>query len=1198
MAELASLYVSILPRMVGGARAIQQQVGGAARSAGVSAGREFGDAFSSQEISAANVKKFTAQVTTESAKLAKARQKEEDAAGAVRVAEARLAEVRENALPGSSRLIAAQERAETAARRLASAQTASAGPAEALARAQAQLETATEEAGRAAAPAATEYAKGWAGLKAKMNDVIRGTVREGVDGADEEAEQGGKRAGGAFASAFKGGLATLATAAGIGGIGATFMGALAADADNDKLAASLGLNPEDSAKAGKIAGKLYAGAWGESMSDASAAVGTVMSSIAGMRTASSEDIGAITAKALDLAAAFEIDVPEASGVAGQLIKGGLAKDATDAFDLIADAMQGVPASMRGEILPVMSEYGKHFETLGINGVTAFGIVKGAAQDGAIGMDKIGDALKEFSLKTLGFDKPAVAAFEFMGISAAEMADGMAAGGELGQAAFAKTIAGLQGITDPAAQAQAAIALFGTPLEDLGTHNIPNFLGQLDPMGDSFDSVAGTAEALGTTLAGNTSTNIESFKRGIEVGIVETLNDKVIPAILDAAKWIQESFIPALEGAVGWIKDNAAWLVPLTAAIVGYVAVVGTMSVLATVRGWIAAASAAQWGLNAAMTANPIGIIVALIVGLVAGLVWFFTQTELGKEIVANVWKFIQDAVKNVVDWFQNTALPAIQEVFRVVGEVFTWLYENIIKPVWDGIMIAVNAAWLVIQGVFQVISSVITNILAPVFTWLYENIIKPVFDNIGKVIGWVWENILKPMFDTWAWIFKNVLGPAFTWLYENVIKPAFDGIGAAIKWVWDNVLKPVFDVLKKAIEEDIPRGFELGVAAIKKIWETIQDIAKAPIRFIVDTVINDGLIGAFNNVAGFLPGVDKLPRVALPPGFSGGGYTGAGGKYQPAGIVHAGEVVFSQDDIRRHGGVAAVEGMRRGGGFADGGRVNPLKNLMVTNPYSRAHKGIDYAAAVGTPVFATQDGFVSHAGPGARAPGVWGGNEVHVAGSGLETWYAHLSRILVGAGQQVRAGQQIALSGNTGISSGPHLHFGAFNGGWPNDIDPGAYLGGAATATGGGNPITGIIDGLMDGFKSAFPGGGMMVDIVGGVGKKILTGAADFITGIFEGSSDGSATGRGVSPTLFDGGGWLENTGGAQLVQHNKSKPDAVLSSAQWATMSRIAENTAGGTNVTVLIGGEAIDPRLVRIVRSEISAADSQSQFTRTGRR
>jgi murein DD-endopeptidase MepM/ murein hydrolase activator NlpD len=653
----------------------------------------------------------------------------------------------------------------------------------------------------------------------------------------------------------------------------------------------------------------------------------------------------------------------------------------------------------------------------------------------------------------------------------------------------------------------------------------------------------------------------------------------------SAKWedlkvkIGEQFMPALSGAFGfitdtampalgdfrdglaqvgqWIKDNATWLGPL-AVTIGAMAVgmglwTGAISLWKTVT---SIAAGVQIAFNAAIAANPIGLIIIGIIALVAGLVWFFTQTELGKQIIANVWGFIQTVVGGVVDWFTNTALPVIQQVFKTVGEVFTWLYENIIRPVFESVTTVIGGVWAFISGVFNLIVAVIQKVLAPAFQWLYNTIIKPVFDAIGAALQWVWDNTIKRIFDAWVWIFKNVLGPAFDWLWKTIIKPAFDGIGAAVKWVWENVLKPVFDTLGKFIKDTIPKAFDSGVKAIKTAWDKIQEIAKAPVKFVVNTIINDGLIAGFNSLAVPL-GVKALDKVALPAGFANGGYTGNGGKYQPAGVVHAGEYVFTKEQTRR-AGVSNLAGLAQSlNGYAKGGIVNPLKQMAITQGYNRIHKGVDFAASVGTPVFATQGGTVSWAGPGATAPGVWGGNEIHVLGNGIETWFAHLSQIGVKLGQNVRAGQQIGLSGNTGITSGPHLHFGTFAGGWPNDIDPLAYLGGAGIPSGGGgfNPIAGIVDGLVSKLKESIPGAGPFADMAIGVGKKILDGASKFVTDFLSGHSDkkGNAT-----ATVFDGGGWLENTGGSQLVQHNKRKPDAVLSHDQWATMSRIADNTRG----------------------------------------
>jgi hypothetical protein len=66
--------------------------------------------------------------------------------------------------------------------------------------------------------------------------------------------------------------------------------------------------------------------------------------------------------------------------------------------------------------------------------------------------------------------------------------------------------------------------------------------------------------------------------------------------------------------------------------------------------------------------------------------------------------------------------------------------------------------------------------------------------------------------------------------------------------------------------------------------------------------------------------------------YDSGGYTGAGGIKQPAGIVHRGEVVWSQEDIARAGGVHVVEGMRRGyAGYAEGGYVKP--RMMRSDPW-------------------------------------------------------------------------------------------------------------------------------------------------------------------------------------------------------------------------------------------------------------------------
>jgi murein DD-endopeptidase MepM/ murein hydrolase activator NlpD len=102
--------------------------------------------------------------------------------------------------------------------------------------------------------------------------------------------------------------------------------------------------------------------------------------------------------------------------------------------------------------------------------------------------------------------------------------------------------------------------------------------------------------------------------------------------------------------------------------------------------------------------------------------------------------------------------------------------------------------------------------------------------------------------------------------------------------------------------------------------------------------------------------------------------------------------------------------------------------------WGRLHAGVDLAAGVGAPVFAVTDGTVTSAG----SEGGYGRTIRLLHGDGTVSVYGHLSQLLVGEGQRVQAGEQIGEEGNTGQSTGPHLHFEIRVEGAP--VDPRAWL--------------------------------------------------------------------------------------------------------------------------------------------------------------
>ena len=124
--------------------------------------------------------------------------------------------------------------------------------------------------------------------------------------------------------------------------------------------------------------------------------------------------------------------------------------------------------------------------------------------------------------------------------------------------------------------------------------------------------------------------------------------------------------------------------------------------------------------------------------------------------------------------------------------------------------------------------------------------------------------------------------------------------------------------------------------------------------------------------------------------------------------------------------IKPLAGGRLSSGF--GGRKRPTKGA------SSYHQGVDWATPVGTAIVASCGGTVTRAG--------WGkgyGYCVYIKHpDGRETRYGHLSKVLVSVGQSVSQGQKIALSGNTGVSTGPHLHFEIRIGG--SAVNPLKYL--------------------------------------------------------------------------------------------------------------------------------------------------------------
>lgn len=488
----------------------------------------------------------------------------------------------------------------------------------------------------------------------------------------------------------------LGGAAAAGAFGLALSSAMNLEAGTDKVAAALGLTEEQARIAGEVAGNVYAEGWGESSEEVNTAVEAIMSSIKGMKNASETELQAVTQSALIFSEAMGIDVSKSAQVAGNMISNGLAKDGADAFDMLTAAAQKVPAALREDVLDAADEYGQFFNTLGIKGPEAMGMLAKGAEKGMYGIDKTGDAIKEFTIRSTDMSAASKAAYGAIGLDANKMANDILAGGDTASGAFNKVIDGLLGIKDPAERANTAIALFGTPLEDIGVKDIPKFLAGLKSGQKGLGDYEGAAKRAGDTMSDNAQANLTSFTRTLKGEFVSVVGGSVLPVVNDLTAKLSGGLGPAFDVAgravsatTNFLKDHkgvavalAVVIGTLTAVTAAHAAVMGVQSAGGILK-WLAAtkpalatmrvATAVQWAWNAAITANPIGIIIVAIAALVAGLVWFFTKTETGRKIFSAAMDGMKIAAQAVADFFTTTLPEAATTAWRWITDKFNAL---------------------------------------------------------------------------------------------------------------------------------------------------------------------------------------------------------------------------------------------------------------------------------------------------------------------------------------------------------------------------------------------------------------------------------------------------------------------------------------------------------------------------------------------
>ncbi|MFF0894743.1 phage tail tape measure protein [Streptomyces sp. NPDC003278] len=465
------------------------------------------------------------------------------------------------------------------------------------------------------------------------------------DGLDQGAGAGADRAGESITGKFKG----LALGAIGGSLGAALMGGLASAMEQEqitaKLGAQLGATATDAKRYGEVAGALYADAVTEDFQTAADTIRTVMGADLIPASATNAQIESIATKAQDLANVFEVDVSTAAQAAAGMVKNGLAKDATQAFDLLAKGMQGLgPAGE--DLVETFREYSPVFKQAGISGSTAIGLMRQAIAGGwTQDTDKIADAFKEIQLRATEGSQGVTDALKGLGLNAKQVGDDIAAGGSKGEDAIGKVLDAMRDAGPESQKVKQAVStLFGGPGEDLGA---ALFALDVDKAKGSMDGAAGAASKMGDQLRNNASTQVEQFKRHATQAFVELLGTKVVPILTNVG---------------GYLQEHAGVAKILAVAVLGLGVAFGIAAV-------------AIWAMNSAMLANPIFWVIAGIALAVVLIVAYWDQI---KAWTLAAWDWVVAKVVWAKDWIVRafmawTLVPLIVSHWsQIKSTAVTW----------------------------------------------------------------------------------------------------------------------------------------------------------------------------------------------------------------------------------------------------------------------------------------------------------------------------------------------------------------------------------------------------------------------------------------------------------------------------------------------------------------------------------------------
>lgn len=551
----------------------------------------------------------------------------------------------------------------------------------------------------------------------------------------------------------------------------------------NQMASATGAAGEELENLRDVMENVYADNFGEDVADVADAVALVDRNMANL---DKNGLTNATEGALALRDAFEYDVAESTRAA-EAIRKNFGSSAEEAFSLIAaGAQNGLDYS--GELIDTINEYSSQFSKLGFTADGMFNLLQSGADSTAWNLDKVGDAIKEFSIRAIDGSDTTVAAFKDLGYNAEEIMATFAAGGEGANEAFFDVINTLLDVDDQVKRDALGVALFGTMWEDLGVEAMEAMAGASQAAYDT----EGALEQINQVRYNDLDSALQGIGRQMEVSLLPAADavyqslmdnmpeiteamEEVSPVIAeiaeDFADWAGGAISDGLPVLVDGIKDFADW------AGKAYDKAQPFLSFLWEHKGTVLAVAAALRVLGPAIGA----VTTAMNAFRTAKTFMALLQSSGKITQVTNAFKAFGSALMGPLGIIIAVA-AAIALLYKNWDTVKAWLvnFGNTVNQIWTNFSNMVGNAITAIgqkfpllgaylQGWWESIQAAVDNVKA-----IFQNIIDFISNVFSGNWSAAWQNIVN--------IFGNLFG-----MIVNLAKAPINGVISAINWVLSKI---------------------------------------------------------------------------------------------------------------------------------------------------------------------------------------------------------------------------------------------------------------------------------------------------------------------------------------------------------------------------------------------------------------------------